>query len=295
MEVRCGSCNKLFRIADEKISGSGIKFACSHCHGPVKITREEFENYIHSKTAEPALPSVAQQSPKMEVRCGSCTKLFRISEDKITGSGIKFACSKCGALVTISKADLEKYKRNLEKAGESVAVSTEATAPLATASATVPKKPLVGPQDRQPPAAPASVDAERSLSVPPKPQSPSSEIQPPSPPTKTPVRPSFEPTGIVRPEPAVSASSETTPSSTTRQLMVLAVAVLIIAAVGYLAISRFKAAAPVPTEPVSTLTSIEGLQVLNTSADYDARGDYVISGDIVNTTDVERPGMAGGR
>lgn len=71
--------------------------------------------------------------------------------------------------------------------------------------------------------------------------------------------------------------------------MVLAVAVLIIVAVGYLAISRFKAPAPVITEPVQTLTSIDGLQVLNTSAAYDAKGDYVISGDIVNTTDVERP------
>ena len=71
--------------------------------------------------------------------------------------------------------------------------------------------------------------------------------------------------------------------------MVLAFAVLIIAAVGYSAISHFKTSAPVTKEPITTLTSIDGLQVVNTSAAYDAKGDFVISGDIVNTTDVERP------
>jgi hypothetical protein len=71
--------------------------------------------------------------------------------------------------------------------------------------------------------------------------------------------------------------------------MVLAIAVLIIVAVGYMAISHFKASAPLTKEPVKTLTLIDGLQVVNTSAGHDAKGDYVISGDIVNTTDVERP------
>lgn len=293
MDVRCGSCNKLFRIADEKISGSGIKFACSQCHGPVKITREEFDNYIHSKAAEPVLPPAAPQPLKMEVRCGSCNKPFRVSEDKITGSGIKFACTKCGAPVTISKEDLEKYKSTREKAGAFVAVGTESAAPLAATSAAVlPKKPPERAQDRMPPSAPALGDGERPLSAPPSPQPPLSKTQPASllrEQVKPPVKRSIEPTGTVRTETAVSASNTTAPSSTSRQLMVLAVAVLIIVAVGYLAISRFKTSVPVTTEPVQMLTSIEGLQVLNTSAAYDAKGDYVISGDIVNATDVERP------
>jgi hypothetical protein len=45
----------------------------------------------------------------------------------------------------------------------------------------------------------------------------------------------------------------------------------------------------VTKEPVTTLTSIDGLEIVNTSTAYDAKGDFVISGDIVNTTDVERP------
>ena len=70
--------------------------------------------------------------------------------------------------------------------------------------------------------------------------------------------------------------------------MMLAIAVLIIAAIGYFAIMRFKASEPGMSQPVSTLTSIDGLQVVNTSAAHNAKGDYVISGDIVNSTEGER-------
>jgi hypothetical protein len=71
--------------------------------------------------------------------------------------------------------------------------------------------------------------------------------------------------------------------------MVLAIAVLIIAAVGYSALSHFKASTPVSKTPVGMLTSIDGLEVVNTLGGHDAKGDYVISGDIVNSTDVEQP------
>ncbi len=55
MNIRCGKCNKLFRVSDDKITGKGIKFACSRCGEAVKITREEFETYTLSKTAVSAL------------------------------------------------------------------------------------------------------------------------------------------------------------------------------------------------------------------------------------------------
>jgi hypothetical protein len=95
-----------------------------------------------------------------------------------------------------------------------------------------------------------------------------------------------EPASTVRPEPAVSASParrlhlETIDGAGGRSSYY--------SAVSYWR-SPLQSSAPVITEPVQTLTSIEGLQVLNTSAAYDAKGDYVISGDIVNATDVERP------
>jgi len=55
METRCGKCKKLYRVADEKITGRGIKFSCTQCGDTVKITREEFDAYTLSKTAVSAL------------------------------------------------------------------------------------------------------------------------------------------------------------------------------------------------------------------------------------------------
>jgi phage FluMu protein Com len=45
----------------------------------------------------------------MEVRCEKCNKLFRVSDDKMTGAGIKFPCTRCGAYVKIKSGDFEHY------------------------------------------------------------------------------------------------------------------------------------------------------------------------------------------
>ncbi len=67
MDVRCPGCNKLFRIADEKITGSGIRFTCTRCGEAVKVTREEFETYTLSQSAVSALDSfVPKPKPKPE-------------------------------------------------------------------------------------------------------------------------------------------------------------------------------------------------------------------------------------
>ncbi len=59
MEVRCGSCNKLFRVSDDKITGAGIKFKCTRCSEYVKITKEEFESHRLGGAAMSALDSFA--------------------------------------------------------------------------------------------------------------------------------------------------------------------------------------------------------------------------------------------
>ncbi len=62
MEIRCGNCNKLFRVSDDKITGKGIKFSCSRCGEYVKITKEDFENYTVSLTAATALDLFEQKA-----------------------------------------------------------------------------------------------------------------------------------------------------------------------------------------------------------------------------------------
>ncbi len=62
MEIRCGSCKKLFRVSDDKITGKGIKFACTRCGDYVKITREAFENHILSQSAVTAFDMFEPQA-----------------------------------------------------------------------------------------------------------------------------------------------------------------------------------------------------------------------------------------
>jgi predicted Zn finger-like uncharacterized protein len=63
METRCKKCNKLFRVSDDKITGTGIKFPCTRCGDYVKITREDFEHYTLSRGAEAVPADLFEQKP----------------------------------------------------------------------------------------------------------------------------------------------------------------------------------------------------------------------------------------
>ena len=67
MDIRCPSCRKLFRVADEKISGKGIRFKCSKCAEIITITKDDFDMDVLARedgTTEP----VPQQPPKPATR-----------------------------------------------------------------------------------------------------------------------------------------------------------------------------------------------------------------------------------
>lgn len=63
MEIRCGKCSKLFRVADEKITGAGIKFLCTRCGEYVKIPRQAFEEYQQSQASIPGPPPASERGP----------------------------------------------------------------------------------------------------------------------------------------------------------------------------------------------------------------------------------------
>ncbi|MFA5073856.1 MAG: zinc-ribbon domain-containing protein [Nitrospirota bacterium] len=135
MEVRCKKCNKPFRVPDEKISGKGIKFACTRCHEYVIVTKDEFERSAPSSDIQqkqsPLSPApqlaFAQKPAKkeqqkfgtsqirisengfIEVRCKNCSKLFRIPDEKISGKGIKFACTRCKEYVRITRDEYDQF------------------------------------------------------------------------------------------------------------------------------------------------------------------------------------------
>ncbi|MEK6697929.1 MAG: zinc-ribbon domain-containing protein [Nitrospirota bacterium] len=63
MDVRCGGCNKLFRVSDDKVIGSGIRFKCTRCGEYVAITREAFDEYSLSQAGGAALPMPEPPAP----------------------------------------------------------------------------------------------------------------------------------------------------------------------------------------------------------------------------------------
>jgi len=84
----------------------------------------------------------------MDIRCKTCSKLFRIADEKIAGKGIRFKCSQCGDVITVLKEDLERDKLARETAAET-------SAPRPEPQPVVPPAPPAAPP-QQPEAAAAS-------------------------------------------------------------------------------------------------------------------------------------------
>jgi len=83
MEVRCGGCNKLFRIPDEKITGKGIKFSCTRCHETVKVTREEFERYTLPKSSAAVLDRIEEKTKPAAVQAPTEEKAVPVEPDSV--------------------------------------------------------------------------------------------------------------------------------------------------------------------------------------------------------------------
>ncbi len=98
----------------------------------------------------------------MEVRCGNCHKLFRVSDDKISGKGVKFVCTRCGVYVRITIEDFSTYtlsksavsapdlfehkpRQTTSEIGLTVAQTAEAaTTPISTISGKTATEPTMG-------------------------------------------------------------------------------------------------------------------------------------------------------
>lgn len=161
MEVRCASCEKLFRVPEEKVSGKGIKFSCTRCGAVIIVKKDDVQCSPRPATFQspeqkkkeaitkaatrldaviertdamaeehdqreetPARPSTLTDPPlsekrqepapeakadRMEVRCSACEKLFRVPYAKISGKGVKFACTRCGTAIKITREEFEQH------------------------------------------------------------------------------------------------------------------------------------------------------------------------------------------
>ena len=66
MNIRCPSCSKLFRVADEKIAGKGIRFKCSKCAEVITITKDDFEVDLLAREAETVAPAAQPSAPALK-------------------------------------------------------------------------------------------------------------------------------------------------------------------------------------------------------------------------------------
>jgi len=63
MDIRCPSCSKLFRVADEKIAGKGIRFKCSKCAEVITITKDDFEMDQLAREGDAVVPAAQPSAP----------------------------------------------------------------------------------------------------------------------------------------------------------------------------------------------------------------------------------------
>jgi predicted Zn finger-like uncharacterized protein len=85
-----------------------------------------YYNYSRMTARYPCRPGMLVRRPlRMDIRCKTCSKLFRIADEKIAGKGIRFKCSQCGDSITILKEDLERDRLARETAAGASSIGPE--------------------------------------------------------------------------------------------------------------------------------------------------------------------------
>jgi phage FluMu protein Com len=270
MEVRCGKCNKLFRVADDKITGIGIKFPCTRCGEYIRITHEEFEHYTLSLSAVP-------------VRDLFESKLEPAEAPVLPETANAHAEYESRTFGHASQATPENISE--EKAPLFVEPDHLASASAATTESSVEIKPesLVWEKPKDEP----RIEPKPEQRPEPKPTPP---IQPTER-TKEYAHPAAPPASHAAERMVMEPIHASTSSHSGRMLLILFVT-LIIAGLAAYGIYFYLQSSP-PSfqkgqEAVHALTSIEGLQIVNPVGSIEANGDLLISGTIENSTEKER-------
>ncbi len=218
----------------------------------------------------------------MEVRCGKCNKLFRVSDDKISGSGIKFACTRCSEYVKITSEDFEQY--TLSKAAASSLDMFEPKQKSAPAPAAAPSP---APSGSLTPAPGPQPTVEPMAASEPMPQAVQSEVPASSPPEQL-VRqapPQAEPASPAREEKTAREAPVAAPSRLGVTFLIFAAVFIVLGFVGYDVYTYNVSSAKKNQRP--SLTSIEGLTITGAAGSIEPNGDLLITGMVVNALDKE--------
>jgi hypothetical protein len=289
MEVRCGACNKLFRVSDDKITGRGIKFPCTRCGEYVRITQEDLQNYTLSRSTvsvpdqfEPK-PSPPKEALSPEIEGTVAKETLPPAREAMT--------FETAASSTRGEAREEEAPLFVEPVQSEIASMTEPEPAVESQpkplTLFIPKaEPLVEPQP-EPQQEPnllmvAESNAASSPTYPAQPSKPKKDTPRPAAPA---ISPHAERT-------ATEPEYPSTPSRSGRMILVLFGTLIMLGLAGYGVFVYLQPAPPSlqqkVQEPAHQITSIEGLQIVNPAGAIDANGDLLVNGIIENAVDKER-------
>jgi zinc-ribbon domain len=289
MEVRCRACNKLFRVADDKITGRGIKFPCTRCGEYVRITQEDFQNYTLSRSTVSVLdlfepkpsPPTAPLSTESEGLLSKETPLpardvmmFETAASSTHGDMREEAAPLFVEPVRSEVASMSEPEPAVESQPKPLTMFYPEDEP--------PVEPQPEPEQESKPLMEAEPKTVSSPTHPAQSSKPKKEISRPAVPT---VSPASERTVM---EPLYSS----TPSRSGRMIFVLFGTLIILGLAGYGVFVYRQQSPKYPQkkveEPAHEITSIEGLQIVNPAGAVDANGDLLVTGVIDNAADKER-------
>jgi len=254
MEIRCGSCNKLFRISDDRITGKGIKFACTRCGESVKITREEFDAYSLAKTVAPAL-EVPKKPAMPATAVHPALEKETVEHEPVIG--LK---DKVPAEPSIPDLVLNEHTPPVEEPAPPGGPEPKSTAALPKAEPRAPSEPK---PDIARPAAP-------------KPEA-----------SVTPAAAYKEPAHHA-PQTA-ERYARTAPARTRSMLPIILVMLVLIGMAGYGVFLYTGMDAQKAKEQPREASSIEGLHILSAAGAMEPNGDLLITSVVENSLAIERP------
>jgi hypothetical protein len=285
MEVRCGACNKLFRVADDKITGRGIKFPCTRCGEYVRITQEDLQNYTLSRNAASADlfetktgPATEPMSPEAEAP---------VSSDAATIEA-ESTIFKPAAPSAFEDEQEEKAPPFIEPEQSEPASVTEPE----PAVESEPESLMLLKPNAEPPVEPPQDRHEERMSLSEAETADTPAASPPTQPSKPEPATPRTAASMVSPEAERAVNEPVYPSTSPpsgRWILVLFGTLIILGLTAYGVFMYLKPSLQKKVEaPVQELTSIEGLQIVNPVGTIDANGDLVVTGIIENATNMDK-------
>ncbi len=301
MEVRCEKCNKLFRVSDDKITGTGIKFPCTRCGAYVRIIREDFEQYTVSRGAvsvpdlfepkrKPALesfsPEAADTVAKETAPPGFESQSFELAASSTDEEALEKKTPLFVEPDYLTDASAVKSEPVVDLKPEPFILSKPKTAPPVESQPEQKPEPLFVPRQKAKPLPERETPTEHARPTPPGSPQPEPPAQPAVSKTEY-ARPAAPPDSTADERTVTGPLHSSTPSHSGRMLLVMFLA-LIIAGLAYGIFVYFPFSPHKGKEAVHEIPSIEGMQIVNPSGTLDTNGDLLVKGIIENTAAKEK-------